>query len=87
MEDLYDEAETAGGETDPGASETKTGSGETALLPKSLCPGMNVGSTITLTITADHGEEYEVSYNKAAPEAAEPEAGESEPELADPNME
>jgi hypothetical protein len=86
MDDLYDEAETAGGATDPGASETKTGSGETALLPKSLCPGMKVGSTITLTITADHGEEYEVSYNKE-PEGAEPEAGESEPEPADPMME
>jgi hypothetical protein len=86
MEDLYDEAETAGGAAAPGASETKAGSSETALLPKSLCPGMKVGSTITLTITADHGEEYEVSYNKE-PEGDEPEAGEAEPEPSDPMME
>jgi hypothetical protein len=85
MEDLYDETEAAGGETDPGDSETKTGSGETALLPKSLCPGMKVGSKITLTITADHGEEYEVSYNKQEPDGDEPEAGAAEPE--DPMME
>lgn len=83
MEDLYDETEAAGGETDPGDSETKTGSGETALLPKSLCPGMKVGSKITLTITADHGEEYEVSYNK---EAEEPAAA-PEPAAEDPMME
>lgn len=81
MEDLYDEAETAGGETAPDASETKTGSGETALLPKSLCPGMKVGSTVTLTITADHGDEYEVSYSK------EPEAAAAAPEPSDPMME
>lgn len=88
MEDLYDEAETAGGETAPDASETKTGSGETALLPKSLCPGMKVGSTVTLTITADHGDEYEVSYNNdKEPEGDEPEAGEAEPEPSDPMME
>ncbi len=79
MEDPYDETDTAAGETKPSSSKTDAGSGETALIPKSLCPGMKVGSKVTLTITADHGDEYEVSYDKE-PEGDEPEAGESEPE-------
>lgn len=85
MEDPYDETDASGSEAKSSPSDTKAGSGETALIPKSLCPGMKVGSKVTLTIEADRGEEYEVSYDKE-PEGDEPEAGEAEPE-PDPMME
>jgi hypothetical protein len=45
----------------------KEGDGEktesqTALLPSSICPGMNVGDVIELKIVRTHDKEYEVSY-------------------------
>lgn len=35
---------------------------QTALLPKSLCPGMKVGDTVTLKIEESHDDDYAVSY-------------------------
>lgn len=43
----------------------------TALLPTSLCPGMEVGDEITLRIEAVHEGEYEVSYNESGNEDEE----------------
>lgn len=44
------------------------GEEKTALIPSSLCPGMEVGDEVVLKITAIHDGEYEVAY---APEPGE----------------
>lgn len=58
-------------------------SGETALIPKSLCPGMKPGDTLTMRIVSEQEDEYEVAYEQeeeqgeeapAPPEAAAPPA-------------
>lgn len=50
--------------------------GETALIPISLCPGMEVGDKIELRIVAKHEDDYSVAYEKGAEkeEAKEPES-------------
>lgn len=45
------------------APEAKEDSGgQTALLPKAICPGMGVGDTITLKIDSVQEDSYVVSY-------------------------
>lgn len=36
--------------------------GKTALIPESLCPGMDVGDEVVLEIVGVHEDEYEVKY-------------------------
>lgn len=36
--------------------------GKTALIPASLCPGMDVGDEVVLEIVGVHEDEYEVKY-------------------------
>lgn len=37
-------------------------SGETAVLPKSICPGMKPGDEMVLKIVRVHDDQYEVAY-------------------------
>lgn len=46
----------------PEKAEEKRDSENTALIPESLCPGMDVGEEIVLKIVAVHEDEYEVAY-------------------------
>lgn len=53
---------------------------ETATIPKSLCPGMKVGDSVTLKIVRELEDEYEVSYPpKTEEEPEESEEMESPP--------
>lgn len=76
--DLYGDGQTA--QSDPAegtAADQKEDQGaQTALLPKSLCPGMKVGSTIELKIVGSHDSDYEVEYE---PSGKHSDASESEP--------
>jgi len=62
--------------------------GATALLPKSIFPGMEPGDELVLKITRVHDDQYEVEYS-AAPEedeevpAEEPEAAPGAPPAGD----
>lgn len=53
--------------------------GATALIPKSLCPGMKPGDPIELKIVRVHDDQYEVSY---APEEESMEEPSAPPEAA-----
>lgn len=44
------------------STEREEGEDKTALIPSSLCPGMEVGDEVVLKIEAIHDGEYEVSY-------------------------
>jgi len=46
--------------------------GETALLPSSLCPGMEPGDKIVLRIVASRGDQYEVAYEAEEGEQEQP---------------
>lgn len=68
----YDDEEGPGMRGPPSDTESEDTSQEedsrderTALLPTSLCPGMEVGDEVTLKIVAVHEGEYEVSYNQS----------------------
>lgn len=61
--------------------------GVTALLPKSICPGMDLkpGQEITLKVVKTYEDEVEVSYEKADEEGNEMDASESKlTDLAEP---
>lgn len=47
----------------PEQSEERRDSEKTALIPSSLCPGMDVGDEVVLKIVGVHEDEYEVSYS------------------------
>lgn len=51
-------------ESDTDKDDDKEGAGESALIPKSLCPGMDLkpGDKIPLVVRAVHGDEIEVEY-------------------------
>ncbi len=44
-------------------TDANEGSEQTALINKSVCPGMKVGDKINFTITGVYDDEYEVEYN------------------------
>lgn len=52
----------------PEAMDEERDSKKTALIPESLCPGMDVGDEVVLKIVGVHEDEYEVAY---APEKGE----------------
>jgi len=54
--------ETADSSDQSDASEE---SEQSALIDKSVCPGMKVGDKISLTITGVYEDEYQVEYNDA----------------------
>lgn len=58
----------SGTESEDTSQEEDSRDERTALLPTSLCPGMEVGDEITLRIEAVHEGEYEVSYNESGGE-------------------
>jgi len=89
-EDNYSDAPATAPST-PDASKDndadEEGGGETALLPKSLCPDMKPGDTIPVKVVRIHEDQYEVSYEPEkkeeteepmAPEAPAGEGGEME---------
>jgi len=49
-------------------SDASEESEQTALIDKSICPGMKPGSKITLTITDVYEDEYAVTYDKSEKE-------------------
>lgn len=64
-EDLYGDAEASAS-----FGESVTASGDeanTALIPSQLCPGMQPGERISLTIERVLDGQYEVSYEKDKP--------------------
>lgn len=70
-EDLYSDGAAAAAPAAEKPEESED-SGETALLPKSICPGMNPGEEMVLKIVKVHDDQYEVAY------APEPEKEEKE---------
>ncbi len=44
------------------ASADTAGEQETTMIPKSMCPGMEVGDKLEMRIVAEHGDEYSVAY-------------------------
>lgn len=62
----------------PAEKEGEEGTGETALVPSSLCPGMKAGDEMVVKIDRVLENQYEVSYapekgkGEAPPPAAEP---------------
>ena len=61
---------------DPEAKEQDQGD-ETALVPKTLCPGMSVGDTGRFKVVASHEQEYAIEYigkhgDKSESKSAEP---------------
>lgn len=52
--------------------------GQTALIPKSLCPGMEVGDEVKLKVVGVHEDELEVAYEGKGEEGKS--ESESEPE-------
>lgn len=59
----------------PEQAEDRQDSEKTALIPSSLCPGMDVGDEVVLKIVGVHESEYEVAY---APEKGKDKGEESE---------
>lgn len=47
----------------PEQAEDNQDSEQTALIPSSLCPGMDVGDEVVLKIVGVHEDEYEVAYD------------------------
>lgn len=76
-----------GNESEPDASnEDEAGpEGVTALLPKSICPGMDVqpGQTITLKVVKTYDDEIEVEYEKDDKPSDPSEMSQSESKLND----
>lgn len=70
--DKAEDAENKTGDMSTEQDETKDekteeeGAGESALLPKSICPGMDLkpGDDLPLKVVAIHGDEIEVEYSK-----------------------
>jgi hypothetical protein len=70
---LYDDAPDAGSAATAESKEDE--GGETALIPKSLCPGMKPGDEVTLKIERVLEDQYEASYTpKGGEEESEPAA-------------
>ncbi len=59
-EDMYSDAPPAPDSAAPDEEEAQGGT--TALIPKSLCPGMKPGDMINLKIDRVHDDQYQVSY-------------------------
>lgn len=66
-QNYYDDA-SASGAAPP--AEVPDKGGKTALIPKSLCPGMKPGDTIELTIKRALDDQFEVVYDQPGPEPA-----------------
>lgn len=67
MADYYDDSAPseaqAGGQDGPSDSDTgPTSPSQTTLIPKSMCPGMHVGDSVTLKIDKELEDQYLVSY-------------------------
>ena len=77
-EDLYADAAVpaAAGETDK-SEKSGADAGETALLPKNICPGMNPGDELVLKVLRVLDGQYEVSYSPEPKDEEEPPAEES----------
>lgn len=78
-ENLYDDAPDSDGA--PAAEPKEDEGGETALVPKSLCPGMKPGDELVLKIVAVQEDQYQVAYeskDEESSEPAEPPQGDSE---------
>lgn len=56
---------------EPAEREATRGEVETTLIPKSMCPGMEVGDSIELRIVRSHDREYEVAYEEGEKEGEE----------------
>lgn len=70
--DMYGDAPTAPAQS---ASQDQTpedeqSDKETTLIPKSMCPGMKPGDSVTLQIVRSHEDEYEVAYEPEGKEEA-----------------
>ena len=73
-EDMYGDAEIpASKKSAPrDSSESEDAEGETALLPKNICPGMKPGDELRLRVVRVHEDQYEVEYEGKGGEKAEP---------------
>jgi len=78
-EDYYSDAPVGAPEAEPAARDQTADEQTTAVIPKSICPGMKVGDEVVLRIVAEHADEFEVSYA--------PEEGGDEEEAAEPGEE
>jgi len=77
-EDMYGDNPDA--DAAPAADEKEDEGGETAVLPKSLCPGMKPGDELTLKIDSVQEDQYVVSYpgKESSKEKAEAPQGDAE---------
>lgn len=93
MADYYGDDEGVqprpGPDTGPPESEETTdkeeSEGQTALIPKSICPGhdLDVGDTVSLKIIGVHDQEYEVEYDEGGGKESES-SSETKPETHEP---
>lgn len=60
--DYYDDSPPESQAATPEEQEESRGDDKTALIPSSLCPGMDVGDEVVLEIVGVHEDEYEVKY-------------------------
>ncbi|OLE10696.1 MAG: hypothetical protein AUG89_11575 [Acidobacteria bacterium 13_1_20CM_4_56_7] len=73
---MYDDATPS---DKPAEKKDEATSSETALLPKSICPGMEPGQELVLKIDRVHDDQYEVSY---APEPKKEEPAKQPDEMS-----
>lgn len=71
-EDYYSDGESEGMSSGNQDNEMEEQGGETALLPSSLCPGMEPGDKLVLRIVASRGDQYEVAYESEEGESEQP---------------
>lgn len=81
-ENLYDDSADAN--SAPAADSKEDEGGETALVPKSLCPGMRPGDELVLKIDKVLEDQYQVSYKPKGGNSEE--SGESEMPKGDAEM-
>lgn len=82
-EDLYADAAVPAAAKDQGGQPEKSDeSGETALLPKNICPGMKPGDELVLKVLRVLDDQYEVKYQPEPKDEEEPPA--EEPKTASP---
>lgn len=75
-----DESAGPSNKDSPEQAEERKDREKTALIPSSLCPGMDIGDEVVLKIVGVHEEEYEVAYSpKKDKEEGE---GKEEPSMA-----
>jgi hypothetical protein len=79
-ENYYDD----GGDQTPQGDSNKDKGAQTALIPKSLCPGMQPGDSVTLKIDKAFDDDFQVSYpgHHSQDEESETDADETDMEPA-----